>query len=88
MYLSAIANNNIANDTVNDVMCEEVSSLLADCSSCPCCKSFCGVGDKEYVHCNLNLDFNVMVGLDCGAWWVGCIHSNTSYDALPTDSEN
>ena len=77
--------NNFDADAVDDVICDDVRILLADCSSCPCCKSCCGQdgADEKYHVCNFDLDFFELTGLECGAWWSASCRA--AYDPLPKD---
>lgn len=81
----AIMKNNFDADAVDDVICEDVETLFADCSSCPCCKYCCDKDspDESDRWCNFDLDFSNVVGLSCGPWWEFC--SYTFYDPLPVE---
>ena len=72
-YLS-ITRNSFDADAVDNVLCDQVTTLLADCSSCPCCQSCCS---EESVYeddrsCNFDLDFYKLAGLECNVWWEIC----------------
>lgn len=71
----AIMGNNFDADAVDDVICNEVLVMNADCSSCPCCTFNCCSDDSTNANdpnCHFDLDFNKLAGLDCGAWWASC----------------
>mmetsp|Transcript_12577 Transcript_12577/g.27286 ORF Transcript_12577/g.27286 Transcript_12577/m.27286 type:complete len:80 (+) Transcript_12577:2683-2922(+) len=77
--------NDFGADAVDDVICEEVPFLHADCSSCPCCEYCCSEdsSDENDPFCNFNIDFYHLAGLECGAWWSDCQLSK--YDIFPVD---
>merc|ERR1712127_347281 len=69
----AIMRNDFEADAVEEAICDQVLLLLADCSSCPCCKGCC---EDNYVlendfFCNFELNFHELSGLEGGAWWEG-----------------
>eukprot|EP00580_Thalassiosira_gravida_P014841 CAMPEP_0201682652 /NCGR_PEP_ID=MMETSP0494-20130426/51725_1 /ASSEMBLY_ACC=CAM_ASM_000839 /TAXON_ID=420259 /ORGANISM="Thalassiosira gravida, Strain GMp14c1" /LENGTH=692 /DNA_ID=CAMNT_0048166411 /DNA_START=30 /DNA_END=2104 /DNA_ORIENTATION=- len=66
-YLAIMANN-FDDGVVDGVICEEVPTLFADCDSCPCCKTCCDK-DSASANCHFDLDFSILTGLVCGAWW-------------------
>ena len=81
----AIMGNSFDDDAVDDVFCDQVTTLFADCSSCPCCKSCCredSVYDND-AFCNFDLDFYELAGLECGVWWYAC--REIYYDPLPVN---
>eukprot|EP00585_Thalassiosira_rotula_P023320 CAMPEP_0196226464 /NCGR_PEP_ID=MMETSP0912-20130531/50414_1 /TAXON_ID=49265 /ORGANISM="Thalassiosira rotula, Strain GSO102" /LENGTH=603 /DNA_ID=CAMNT_0041505963 /DNA_START=27 /DNA_END=1836 /DNA_ORIENTATION=- len=60
-YLAIMANN-FDGGVIDDVICEEVPTLFADCGSCPCCKTCC---DKDSASgknglCHFDLDFYIL----------------------------
>ena len=77
--------NNLDADVVEDVICEEVPVLFADCKSCTCCLSCCDEDstDPNDPYCNYEFDFNWAVGLECGFWWDGC--AKVTYDVVPVE---
>ena len=77
-YLS-LMENSFDSNAVQDVTCEEVPILFADCKSCPCCKACCSEDSTDF--CQFDVDFFEMVGLSCGSWWEGC--RDVSYDPVP-----
>jgi len=83
-YLAIMANN-FDDGAVDDVICKQVPTLFADCDSCPCCKNCCeeGHASGNNRYCHFDLDFYILSGLECGAWWFAC--GDIYYDPLPTD---
>jgi len=83
-YLAIMANN-FDDSAVDGVICKQVPTLFVDCDSCPCCKNCCEEegtsGNNGY--CHFDLDFHILSGLECGAWWSAC--GRVNYDPLPTD---
>lgn len=84
--------NNFDSDAVDDIICDEVLTLYADCSTCSCCKSCCSSRDSESEDsheidqlCNFEVDFYVISGLECGGWWEVCYEPESYYDPLPVD---
>ena len=73
VYLSMMKNN-FDSDAVTDVICEEATTLFADCESCSCCENCCDKDpdDENDPLCNFDLDFYNLVGLNCGLWWYTC----------------
>jgi len=72
-YLAIMANN-FDDGVIDDVICEEVPKLFADCGSCPCCKTCCdddSTSGKKGI-CHFDLDFYILAGLECSSWWFAC----------------
>ncbi|KAL7539167.1 hypothetical protein ACHAXR_011840 [Thalassiosira sp. AJA248-18] len=72
-YLS-IMKNKFDADSVEDVICDEVQTLFADCNSCRCCQFCCAENSAEESSqtsdpCNFDLDFHTLSGLNMGSWW-------------------
>eukprot|EP00571_Detonula_confervacea_P010481 CAMPEP_0172305192 /NCGR_PEP_ID=MMETSP1058-20130122/6532_1 /TAXON_ID=83371 /ORGANISM="Detonula confervacea, Strain CCMP 353" /LENGTH=74 /DNA_ID=CAMNT_0013016715 /DNA_START=26 /DNA_END=247 /DNA_ORIENTATION=- len=66
--------NNFDADAVDDVVCDGIPTLTADCITCPCCEYCCSddSADEKDPFCNFDLDFYKLTGLECGAWWASC----------------
>ena len=78
--------DNVDDDAVDDVICEQVNPLFTDCNISSCCKSCCredSTGEYD-PFCGFDLDFYKLSGLECGSWWEVC-HDDYYYP-LPVDS--
>ncbi len=75
--------NNFDVDAIEEVICDQVPFVLADCDSCPCCEACCDEGSagNDDFFCNFELDFHVVAGLNCRSWWEGC--STSDCDPVP-----
>ena len=77
--------DNVDDDAVDDVICEQVNPLFTDCNISSCCKSCCR---EEYVHESDHSMFSIQIvyklaSLECGIWWYAC--QDIYYDPLPVN---
>ena len=81
--------NNFDANAIDEVICEKVPTLLADCRSS--CSTYCcneDSPDQDGRPCNFDLDFYQLTNLACGEWWMHCMEAYVPFDEEPVNESD
>ena len=81
--------NNFDANAVDEVICEKVPTLLADCRSS--CSTYCcneDSPDQDGRPCNFDLDFYQLTNLACFEWWMHCMEVYVPFDEEPVNESD